>query len=127
MKGCYPIVILSLLGACHREVGVPPEPLEVCYSAYPPPSDGRIRIDGPGSFGPHANDTLIVRVDARDRWRGAIQTCNDGVPGSLRVDFRPWQAAGDTLALEAFDRLPPYDGRRATWLMQLVSRRKTKS
>jgi hypothetical protein len=44
-------------------------------------------------------------------------------PG-LSINFKPWQAAGDTLQPVSFEQLS-LDRRPRSWLVQLVSRRKS--
>ena len=113
-----------VLVACHRTAVELPESLAPCFSPYPPPPAGTIRIDGPGAFGPHANDSLVVRVDSRERWRGVLRSCARDTPG-LNMDVTPWQASGDTLEVMGFD-LVSVNKRPKTWVIQLVSRRKGK-
>ncbi len=112
-----------LLMACHRPVRDFSESVTPCATAYQPPRAGTIRIDGPGSFGPHAGDSLIVRVDNRERWRGVLPACEDGTPG-LHVDTRAWQSVDDTLEATDF-REVQREGRPTMWLLQLVARHKS--
>jgi hypothetical protein len=114
------LVTVAILAAC-RHAPVPPDSLGPCVSPYPPPPSGIVRIDGPGSFGVHVNDSLIVRVDDRDRWRGVVRSCARPEPG-LYIDLPWWRAATDSLELKTLDRVPGV-GRSATWLLELVSRK----
>ena len=108
--------------ACHHAPVQASPSAAPCFSPYPPPPAGTIRIDGPGAFGPHANDSLIVRVDDKERWSGILQSCSREDPG-LSIDFGPWQAAGDTLEVTAFERTSR-NQRPILWLMKLATRRK---
>lgn len=122
MRPLIALVGIAFILACHHAAVELPEPVAPCFSPYPPPSVGTVRIDGPGAFGPHANDSLIVRVDNRERWRGVLRSCVRAAPG-LSIDFGPWQAAGDTLEATAFDRTS-VNQRPTIWLLQLVTRRR---
>jgi hypothetical protein len=113
-----------VLMACHHAAVPLPDSLAPCFSPYPAPAAGTNRIDGPGAFGPHANDSLVVRVDSHDRWRGVLRSCQRSTPG-LSIDVTPWQATGDTLEVTGIDLVSSVD-RSKTWLAQLVTHRKAK-
>lgn len=122
MRQFVALVAIAGAVACHHapvQVSATSAP---CFSPYQPPVAGTIRIDGPGAFGPQVDDSLIVRVDSSERWRGALHACVRETPG-LSIDFKPWQAAGDTLEAIAFDRT---ELRRhpSVWRLDLVTRRK---
>jgi hypothetical protein len=115
---------IAALTACHRTPVDLPGTDVACLSPHPPPTAGTVRLDGPGSFfGPtlhalHVNDSLIVSVDNRERWRGVIRSCVRAAPG-LSIDLTRWQTAGDTLEPIALNRASP-----TVWLFQFASRRK---
>jgi hypothetical protein len=116
------LLMVAASVACHHAAVQTSAFAAPCFSAYPPPPAGTIRIDGPGAFGPHANDSLVVRVDGKERWSGMLQSCSRGVPG-LSIDFGPWQPAGDTLEVTAFERASR-NQRPIMWLLQLATRPK---
>ena len=117
------LIAVSALVACHHAAVELPEAAAPCFSPYPRPA-GTIHIDGPGAFGPHAGDSLIVRVDNRERWHGIIRACVRAEPG-LSMDYGSWQAAGDTLEPTAIDLVS--QGRAPKiWQLHLVTRSKTK-
>ena len=122
MKPLIALVSILVVVACHHSPVELPESVAPCFSPYPPPPAGAVRIDGPGAFGPHANDSLIVRVDNRERWRGILRSCVRAAPG-LSIDFGPWQAPGDTLDVTAFVRVTR-NQRLTPWILQLAGRRK---
>jgi hypothetical protein len=51
-----------------------------------PPAD-RVRIDG--WFGPRLNDSLVIVVDGRERWRGLYRLCSEAPALSARVAWMP--------------------------------------
>lgn len=112
-----------LLMACQHQTRELADPAKPCFAPYPPPSAGTVHLDGPGAFGPHAGDSLIVRSDNRVRWRGVLLACRVGTVGEIQIDFRPWQAIGDTLEIVDFRQEQRELGPR-TWLLQLAARRK---
>src|SRR5665213_4323330 len=116
------LLMVAASVACHHAAVQTSAFAAPCFSPYPPPPAGMIRIDGPGAFGPHANDSLIVRVDNKERWSGLLGSCSREAPG-LSIDFRPWQAAGDTLEVTAFER-SPRNQRPIIWRLQLATRPK---
>jgi hypothetical protein len=122
MKTLNVLVGMAGIAACHNAPGQFSHFEAPCFSPYEAAPAGAVRIDGPGAFGPHVNDSLIVQVDNRERWRGALQSCVREVPG-LSFDLGPWQAADDTLEVTSLDRTS-----RSTystvWRLQLVTRRK---
>ena len=122
MRGVVALVGIAGVVACHHAAVQASAFAAPCFSAYPPPPAGTIRIDGPGAFGPHANDSLVVRVDGKERWSGMLQSCSRGVPG-LSIDFGPWQAAGDTLEVTTFERTSR-NHRPDLWLLELATRPK---
>lgn len=82
--------VLLGIGACHR-VGATtdPRPSAECRAAQRNEQrydDGRIRIDGSGSFSLHRGDSLVVLVNDREWWRGVYDPCRrvDGLENALR-------------------------------------------
>jgi hypothetical protein len=122
MKTLVAWVGIAVIVACHNAPGQISHFEAPCFSPYKAAAAGAVRIDGPGAFGPHVNDSLIVQVDNRERWRGVLQSCVREVPG-LSFDLGPWQAADDTLEVSAFDRISR-SKYPAVWRVQLVTRRR---
>jgi hypothetical protein len=122
MKIPVALVGIGAIVACHHAPIQLADAEAPCFSRYPAAPAGTVRIDGPGAFGPHANDSLVIRVDNHERWRGVLQSCVREVPG-LSLDLGPWQAADDTLDVTAFDRTSQ-STRPEVWLLQVVTRRK---
>jgi hypothetical protein len=113
---------IAAVVACHHTIAGLSDTVAPCIALYPVPPAGTIRIDGPGSFAPHVGDSLIVRVDNSERWRGALPSCVRATLG-LSIDISPWQAAGDSLDVIALDQTSG-SRRPAVWELQLVTRRK---
>lgn len=112
---------LVLPDACQRASSARPEAVAPCFTPYPQVS-AHVRIDGPGSFGPHVGDSLTLRVDSQERWRGILRSCHGPRPG-LQMDLSRWRPAGDTvefvsLGEEAWTR-------PRTWVLRLATRRTT--
>lgn len=118
------VTLVSIAGAvaCHHIPAATSASAAPCVSPYPPPAAGTVRIDGPGAFGPHVKDSLIVRVDNEDRWSGILRSCKREAPG-LHIDFSRWQPAGDTLEVITFDRASRNE-RPILWVLQLATQRK---
>src|SRR4051812_15005208 len=96
MRRLVALVAMAGAGGCHHTPARSSSFTAPCFMPYPPPPAGTIRIDGPGAFGWHAGDSLIVRVDNKERWSGILQACSSESPG-LSFDVSSWQAAGDTV------------------------------
>ena len=114
---------IVLLLACQHSTRELADPAAPCITSYPSPPAETIRLDGPGAFGPHAGDSLIVRSDKLVRWRGILRSCRGGTVGELKTDFTPWQTSGDTLEIVGLRQEQRERGPK-TWLLQLASRRK---
>lgn len=78
--GVVSAAVLSSLTACHRA----PAHAEVAAPLCAPAAEveartsGRLRIDGPGAWGPSFGDSVVLVVDGVERWRGTYEACRDG-------------------------------------------------
>ena len=95
--------------ACHRAHQSAAVSSTFCAPSQATPAEERIRIDGPGAFGPRLNDSLLVVVDGRERWRGVYAIC----PSSRNL-----QSA-------IFDWLPPADSIVSVEVIKSGEARKT--
>ena len=84
------VAVAGCLTACHRTAAYGKREASLCASqaVVEAQTSGRVRIDGPGAWGPRLDDSVVLVVDGEERWRGVYAGCQPpALTGAMHVSL----------------------------------------